>query len=184
MYTLLAGKHPMHVASDTKASYFAKLSHLDFDFPETFSEYPYVTIISRLAKNFFSHLCCPEVDRRYTASTALSHPWITRYPDAVATVRNFSDEIPVSLFEERVTAQNRADLLSAVRATLFLAVSNPVGIAREAQRAKRGRVKAMRRLFGLDRPVTLDESGSVVLLSLLSRPNSRFDNRISVLSQV
>ncbi len=33
----------------------------------------------RLAKDFVLRLCCVNVDFRYSANTALRHPWITRY---------------------------------------------------------------------------------------------------------
>lgn len=69
MYTLITSKHPLVRSKETSESYTLKLKNPQWKFPEKFSE---------LAKNLFLRLVEMIPLERYSASQALSHPWISR----------------------------------------------------------------------------------------------------------
>lgn len=69
MYIIITGKHPLSTASDTISSYFAKLTDIEWKFPNQFSE---------MAQDLFRRLTRSDPLERYSADQALRHPWITR----------------------------------------------------------------------------------------------------------
>jgi calcium/calmodulin-dependent protein kinase I len=69
VYVLITRKHPLTNSNETSASYILKLSNPQWQFPENFSE---------PARDLFLKLVKMAPLERYTASEALSHPWVSR----------------------------------------------------------------------------------------------------------
>lgn len=69
MYALLTGKHPLYDPKDTKETLLQKILNPSWKFPhESFNS---------LSKDLFLKLVQVEPSKRYTASQAAMHPWIT-----------------------------------------------------------------------------------------------------------
>jgi len=69
----------------------------------------------RIAKDLFLRMCQPNVDFRYSASTALTHPWITR---------EFGKPIPLTNFEEDNRQRLKNDFKIIARSILFSIISS------------------------------------------------------------
>ena len=85
-----------------------------------------------LAKDFISRLCRPNPRNRYTATEALTHPWITR---------NFSTSIPLSYNEHLNQQYLKKNLIELIRIITFIAVENSVrqkSVISKAQSSKNG----------------------------------------------
>ena len=84
MYLLLTGKHPIHTKGDTEPIYLKKLEKtLDLTLPEDLE-------VSDMWKDFFERLCKHSPVKRYSAWTALKHPWI---------LGDHNSELPLTLLE-------------------------------------------------------------------------------------
>ena len=79
MYTLITSKHPLARSNETPVTYAEKLKNPRWRFPESFSE---------PARNLFLKLNEMVPLERYTASQALTHPWISRQ-DTKAPLTSF-----------------------------------------------------------------------------------------------
>jgi len=71
----------------------------------------------RLAKDLILRLCQVNIDYRYTASTALQHPWITGDVNA---------DIPISIYETNIRKSTIESLSKVVRAVFFLVICGGV----------------------------------------------------------
>lgn len=58
-------------------------------------------------------MCDPNVLLRYSAATALTHPWI---------LRKYESPIPMSIYEEALRKQLNSELLGAVRTIFFSSI--------------------------------------------------------------
>jgi len=70
-YLLLCGFPPFY--GENLPDVFEQIMKADFDFPD-----PYWTEISADAKDFIKKMLVVEPQNRYTADTALNHPWIVK----------------------------------------------------------------------------------------------------------
>ena len=166
MYYLIAGHHPIYSSSDGKDTYYSKLREREFTFPENFTE---------LAKDFFLRLCNRNVEARYSASIALNHPWITR---------NFTTQIPLTIYEEGVQEQCKVDLATVLKGLFFVgcaaaAAENKTAIAAAASRIIPVHIKKSSALLlpfakkDLNRQLTLDPGKGHDLFLALENANNK-----------
>jgi len=147
MYYLLAGKHPLFVPNDTKDTFFRKLQNPNYKFPVCFSE---------LAKDFFMRLCNPNTEIRYNASTALSHPWITR---------NFESKIPLTIYEEHIQDQNKTELVNVFKSLFFVSYTKLTHDVITTRKALKKIALELKKQFTLDAHKKID--------LITKRPKSR-----------
>ena len=58
-------------------------------------------------------LCNSNIHLRYSAKTALMHPWITR---------KFDTSIPITIYEEDMKEHNKIILTNSIRALFFVSI--------------------------------------------------------------
>ena len=75
-----------------------------------------------MARDLFLHLCQVQVNNRYCATTALQHPWITRYRYAPSRSQ-VGAPVPLTIYEENMRRVNLCDYRAATTAMLFLSLS-------------------------------------------------------------
>eukprot|EP00826_Nyctotherus_ovalis_P032705 TRINITY_DN2633_c0_g8_i1.p1 TRINITY_DN2633_c0_g8~~TRINITY_DN2633_c0_g8_i1.p1 ORF type:complete len:364 (-),score=29.79 TRINITY_DN2633_c0_g8_i1:847-1938(-) len=67
----------------------------------------------RLAKDLVLRMCDANVLLRYSAATALAHPWI---------LRKYESPIPMNIYEEALRKQLSSELLGSIRAIFFSSI--------------------------------------------------------------
>jgi len=126
---LTGGRHPLYRSGDGADEYKRKLEKTDkFAFPSD---------LSALARNFFFRLTKFQSYKRYSATEALKHPWITR--------RN-ETKIPLTMPELMGNYELEGNLKQKVVLSLFLSVvsqSNKSLAEREVEKEKNNQYKRL-----------------------------------------
>lgn len=107
LYIMLAGKHPLYSQGDDTKSYFKKLVNPKWKFPEDFPI---------LARDLFEHMVRFNPVNRYTAETALKHPWITG---------NVNAAIPMTYYEKIRLYQSTSLLQKIFSSAFFIGALRP-----------------------------------------------------------
>jgi serine/threonine protein kinase len=106
-YIMLVGKHPLYSQGDDTKSYFKKLVNPKWKIPEDFPI---------LARDLFEHMVRFNPVNRYTAETALKHPWITGNSNAA---------IPMTYYEKIRLFQSTTLLNKIFSSAFFLGALRP-----------------------------------------------------------